>query len=509
MNLYKLNFHFLNSIPIKIFLAFICTTIVNEAFAQTPCIQKKPTNPYYLGSDILCIGTKNPDLSLDILPDSSTFGLEWTTDTLSSPTSTPPTISTATANSKVVYVRQFKTATPSCHSYYQKLEYSVLPIPGKPSLKPLLSGPFPYRKINICEGYSVNLSDSLTAVAGLTARWYSQDAVGNKTYFDGLLTKANYTAGTVTYYAQLGGGGYCYGDTLQVKVNVTPLPQNLQAVSPGTICDSTNIRFGSNNALVGVNPTYDWYVNNVKVTNKSGDSYTIPKNTFHAGDPVKVFYIIHIDKFAPYYHCDSVGPPFSSDTVSVKILPYPKLPGAIIGANIVYEGQKNVYYKVRLDTTLVYKWRFSNPKHGTLKFANNTATISYSDSLDFSFNKPYLDTITLLVKNGCDSTKEYLYVSIWPYLRPINILTPNGDNINDTWIIKNIDNEVYRNNQVMIYDRFGVLVYKQQNYSNAGAWDGKFKGQPLSEGTYYYLIFYFENGYKKVVKGALTILRGR
>lgn len=70
------------------------------------------------------------------------------------------------------------------------------------------------------------------------------------------------------------------------------------------------------------------------------------------------------------------------------------------------------------------------------------------------------------------------------------VFTPNGDNINDYWVIGNIEN--YPTNTVNIYDRLGGVVYRANGYDNqAVVWKGfsNQSGQPvLPSGTYYYNI---------------------
>jgi gliding motility-associated-like protein len=489
----------------------------NSIYAQTGCIKSRPKNPFPGGIDTLCQNDPSPDLNVLFTPDSVNHNLEWTTDTLHGPVLvSPPKIDSSILGPVIIYARYSKglTGVPTCFSYWQTLTFLILSKPPKPAILPLPPAPS-NRKISLCEGTSSNLSDSLVKQPGLNLHWYALDSQGNKVNFSGIITNAQYTGRDTIYYAQYGPPNSCYGDTLQVHVAVLPLP--VLKVNPQkgyTICQGLAIPFNVLAQHQGYNPSYDWYVNDVLVLKKGGTGFTIPGTEFKAGDPVKVFYVLHPDFGAPYYHCDSIGPlngggrPFSSDTVSITILPPAKVPGPILGPYIVYQGQKNLFYSVPLDTTLSYIWRFNN-QDAVINYANNTASISYSDSLNFSSNKEIVDTITVVVQNVCDSAKETLVVYIRPYLKPINILTPNGDNINDTWIINNIDNEAYAGNTVMVYDRFGTLVFKQQNYSNAGAWNGTYKGSPLSEGTYYYLIQYLEDTYTKYLKGYLTILRGR
>ena len=82
-----------------------------------------------------------------------------------------------------------------------------------------------------------------------------------------------------------------------------------------------------------------------------------------------------------------------------------------------------------------------------------------------------------------------------------NTFTPNGDGVNDTWNIKNLDN--YPNCAVNIYDRWGQKVFTSIGYGNA--WDGRYKGLPLPVGTYYYVIS-LENGLKPL-SGYVAIIR--
>lgn len=77
-----------------------------------------------------------------------------------------------------------------------------------------------------------------------------------------------------------------------------------------------------------------------------------------------------------------------------------------------------------------------------------------------------------------------------------NGFTPDGDGINDTWIIENIEN--FPNNTVAIFNRWGNKVWNTSNYDNAqNKWDGKNnQGAELTSGTYFYVIE-IENGVKK------------
>jgi gliding motility-associated-like protein len=59
-----------------------------------------------------------------------------------------------------------------------------------------------------------------------------------------------------------------------------------------------------------------------------------------------------------------------------------------------------------------------------------------------------------------------------------NVFTPNGDSFNEYFEIQKI--EVYTENHLNIYNRYGSLVYERNNYNNDWNGDG------LSSGVYYY-----------------------
>ncbi len=85
---------------------------------------------------------------------------------------------------------------------------------------------------------------------------------------------------------------------------------------------------------------------------------------------------------------------------------------------------------------------------------------------------------------------------------PYNIITPNGNGKNDVWFVKNI--ESYPNNNVIIMDEWGVVMYEKESYANT--WDGRNKrGEILPDGTYFYVLTFKDNS--KIYKGFITLLR--
>jgi len=85
-------------------------------------------------------------------------------------------------------------------------------------------------------------------------------------------------------------------------------------------------------------------------------------------------------------------------------------------------------------------------------------------------------------------------------IAPKAIITPNGDGVNDRFVIENID--AYPNNRLQVFDRSGKLVYEKQNYANN--WDGKIQNRALVNDTYFYVLTV--NG-KVIKKGSVTIIK--
>lgn len=116
----------------------------------------------------------------------------------------------------------------------------------------------------------------------------------------------------------------------------------------------------------------------------------------------------------------------------------------------------------------------------------------------------YIMTVTDV--NGCISN-DNMKVTVLPYcLKVMNAFTPNGDGMNDKWIVTNNGGLCVKQVYVTVFNRYGNIVYKNDNYNNN--WDGTYNGKPVADATYYYTINYLlMNGEYVTVKGDVTILR--
>jgi len=110
---------------------------------------------------------------------------------------------------------------------------------------------------------------------------------------------------------------------------------------------------------------------------------------------------------------------------------------------------------------------------------------------------PYSDSIVI---TNTDTVKNVI-LTLVQKLEATNFISPNGDDINDCWIIDNP--ELYQKFELTIYNTSGEEVYKTYEYQND--WCGTKDGKDLPDGTYIYL---FKNSEGNVVfKGAINLIR--
>jgi gliding motility-associated-like protein len=116
-------------------------------------------------------------------------------------------------------------------------------------------------------------------------------------------------------------------------------------------------------------------------------------------------------------------------------------------------------------------------------------------------NTKYTLTVTATTQNTPCAITSSMTVKVLQAPSVPNSFTPNGDGINDTWVIQNLD--TYPGATVDVYSRYGEKVFSSVEYSIP--WDGRYNGTNLPVGTYYYIIDP-KNGRSKIT-GYVAILR--
>jgi gliding motility-associated-like protein len=84
----------------------------------------------------------------------------------------------------------------------------------------------------------------------------------------------------------------------------------------------------------------------------------------------------------------------------------------------------------------------------------------------------------------CDTALVTLHIDALGACKVPNIFTPNDDGVNDVFEIPclTIRTEAY----LTVFNRWGDQVYETDRYNNQ--WDGRHAGQPLPDGTYFYIL---------------------
>ncbi|HEX7415168.1 MAG TPA: gliding motility-associated C-terminal domain-containing protein [Bacteroidia bacterium] len=122
----------------------------------------------------------------------------------------------------------------------------------------------------------------------------------------------------------------------------------------------------------------------------------------------------------------------------------------------------------------------------------NLAPGTYTLTIHDSINKPLIQVIT--IKPSTETCPVHAH----------NAFSPNGDGLNDTYIIDGIEN--YPNNHVYFFNRWGQQLWDKAHYDNITiVWNGKdSKGDALYAGTYFYVI---DIDGKKPMKGWVEITK--
>jgi gliding motility-associated-like protein len=138
-------------------------------------------------------------------------------------------------------------------------------------------------------------------------------------------------------------------------------------------------------------------------------------------------------------------------------------------------------------------WSLVTPPHDATIIFSPDGSFTLKPTTEFKGTESFVYQLCD-VDGSCDTATVTISTSD---IVPNQILTPNSDGKNDTFIIKGI--EYYPDNFVAIYNRWGNLVYQKSGYFNE--WDGyanvsKIGSNPLPSGTYYFVVDYAKGRHK-------------
>ncbi len=311
--------------------------------------------------------------------------------------------------------------------------------------------------------------------SGFTYQWNFGDAAGINNTSTLQAPTHTYTAmGPYNVQLTTTSAAGCIGDTVIILNSIHPQPRSGFSISkPGGICigDAVSFADASSGADGSVNK-WNWNFDD-------GNLSQVPNPT-HLYSQARAYNV-------SLYIINSFG--CNSDTTT-KVFTVNNYPVVNAGADaFVLEGGSIVLNPTVTATLPQFLWK--------------PATYLSNANVERPTTKPLADimyTLTVTGRGGCsDSDQVFVKVLLGPKIP--NTFSPNGDGINEKWIIEYLD--TYPNNRVQVFTRAGQLVFESRGYKTP--WNGTMNGKTLPVDTYYYIIEP-ENG-RKPITGFVTILK--
>lgn len=283
----------------------------------------------------------------------------------------------------------------------------------------------------------------LTASGGITYQW-------GDTSVSGAIRTVSPTV-TTTYNVYAIGAQGCKS-LVPASVTIEVVPAITSGLTGGWICNGDKITL---DAGAGNSYTYQWSngATTQTITVEAGGTYGV---TISNGVCSKLF------------------------TTEVKIAVPPTI------TNIDYSND-NITVSV------------SNPSNGVLEYSLDNGLTWQNSSIFTNVPKNKLVYIQVRVKTtSCVGYLEYYTFNMQ------NVITPNGDNVNDKIDFRGV--AVNKNFTAQVSDRYGRVVYKYEPIRPY--WDGFFQGKKLSSSSYWYQITFEDPASKQTtVKTGWILLK--
>ena len=365
------------------------------------------------------------------------------------------------------------TTSNGCVSSVKQLLVAVRPQP-----KPNFSVP-----ASACLPVAAVPFSNLTTIAdgtenALTYAWSFDDPISgvNNSSVAKSPTHVYTSTGSYNVNLKVTSGNGCFDDTTIVLNSIHTQPAASFSSDLPSVCLGNGVTFSDMvSGLDGVATAWNWDV---------GD-----------GQQDRTSNPVHLYKTASTFDVSlSITNNFgcNSDTITKLYTVYPN-PTVDVGPDrVVLEGGSLVLPSTVSGKELQYLW---TPALYLNSATNPTPTVM-NPLTDIGY------TLTITAKGGCTAT-DSLFIKILSAVKVPNLFSPNGDGINDRWLIKYLDS--YPDCNLQVFTRNGQLVYETRQYSDATAWDGTLKGKPLPFDTYYYILQ--PGSGRKPITGYVTIVK--
>jgi gliding motility-associated-like protein len=230
--------------------------------------------------------------------------------------------------------------------------------------------------------------------------------------------------------------------TLSINVNPTIIP-TFNAVSP--ICQGDVLAALPTNSLNGITGTWSPALNNQATT-----TYT----------------------FTP-----TSGTCISTASTTISIIDQPIAHFSVLPNDSILIGS-TVYFQNNSLNATAYIWQVNNTE---FSIAANPSYLTNDEE--------YLIFTLVALNQACTDTFEVqvpIIESSWVYAA--NCFTPDGDEFNPTWRPYISDNFDPSNYHLMLYNRWGEVIWESFDYNSA--WDGTYSthGQAVQDGVYTWVL---------------------
>ncbi|MDZ4714490.1 MAG: FG-GAP-like repeat-containing protein [Cytophagales bacterium] len=367
-----------------------------------------------------------------------------------------------------------------------------------------INGDFAAEVITFDEGLFINPPPAAPSTSGNTAcssttvilmasggfagdyRWYTVASGGtaiagqtNDTYTTPSLTT------TTTYYVALD-NGTCQGPRSPVTATITALPP-APGVTPGSACAPSASMILT--ASGGTSGQYRWYTvptGGSSIPGETNSMYTTPILS------ASTTYYVSINNGTCESNRTSILAEIKSCNVTINTAPLSTELGGQVSLNIA-PLVTTIGDLIDLNSIKVTQQPISGAP------ATVTTGILQVDYTGISFAGT--DRLTI---EACDMAarcaQQEFTIEVIGDIIIYNAVSPNGDGKNDVFLLQFIDLiPGSRDNHVVIFNRWGDIVFETQNYDNVNrVFRGLNKdGNELPTGTYYYQLLFSSTGQKR------------
>lgn len=340
-----------------------------------------------------------------------------------------------------------------CAKTSAAFELEIMPLPAAP----LLSSNIP------CEMQELELEAVTDGLRTYTFAWSGPDAFTSTTENPIIANASQANAGL---YSLVITDQYGCTATNDISVTVAPKPQAPSLVYNSPLCADDLLEITDTNTYIITPMAYNWIL-----ADASTASTTIPQLVVTA--PVVGTYSLVVNMDGCFSDTSSIAVDYQPNVVAINDDIELEFRDSILNFNVAANDVTNTAYSVSI---------IGMPAKGNVSI-NADGTLNYIAGYS-AFGR---DTITYTIcdvncPDNCDTAQVFITIVADFECYIPDAITPNTDGINDVWNISCINE--YPNREVSVFSRWGELVYK----GNGNDFDGKYKGNDLPDGTYFYIL---------------------